>query len=69
VARVIDLLRKHSVAVVLVEPPSIRDRDVTRDFVYARLQGTSETDEDRIFGDGARNLARREKGRAPAASG
>ena len=39
----IDLLRKHSVAVVLVESgkhPLIPD--VTSDFVYARLQGTSE---------------------------
>jgi uncharacterized protein YecE (DUF72 family) len=39
----IDLLRKHSVAVVLVESgkhPLIAD--VTSDFVYARLQGTSE---------------------------
>jgi uncharacterized protein YecE (DUF72 family) len=39
----IDLLRKHSVAVVLVESgkhPLIAD--VTSDFVYARLQNTSE---------------------------
>jgi uncharacterized protein YecE (DUF72 family) len=39
----IELLRKHSVAVVLVESakhPLIPD--VTSDFVYARLQGTSE---------------------------
>ena len=39
----IELLRKHSVAVVLVDSPSIRlIADVTSDFVYGRLQRTEE---------------------------
>ena len=53
----IDLLRKFSVAVVVVESdkhPLIAD--VTSDFVYARLQRTSEEGENRLSAKGARYL-------------